>query len=59
MISVGKEERELIHHQFSVDRLLEAMKRKGRLTMGETALVMMEKGLISPMAAGQLMAGEA
>ena len=59
MLAIGKEERELIHHHFSVDRLREAMKRKGRRTMGETALVMMEQGWISPASAGQLLAGEA
>ncbi len=59
MIAIGKEERELIHHHFSVDRLREAMKRKGRRTMGETALVMMEQGWISPASAGRLLAGEA
>lgn len=59
MIAIGKEERELIHHHFSVDRLREAMRRKGRRTMGETALVMMEQGWISPASAGQLLAGEA
>lgn len=58
MIPIGKGEREIIHHDFSVDRLREHMKKQGYLTMGETALVMMEQGILSPHEAGQMVQEE-
>lgn len=54
MIPIGKEERELIHHQFSVDKLREQMGKRKYLTMGEAALVMMQQGILSPVEAGQM-----
>lgn len=54
MIPIGKEEREIIHHQFSVDRLREQMKKQGHLSMGEAAFVMMEQGILSPQEAGRM-----
>lgn len=54
MIPMGKAEREIIHHDFSVDRLRERMKEQGYLSMGEAALVMMEEGILSPEEAGQM-----
>ncbi len=58
LIAIGKEERELIHHHFSVDRLREQMKKRGEWTMGEAALYWMQEGLVSPEEAGQIAAEE-
>ena len=58
MISIGRRERELIHHDFSLDKLGEALKDMGP-TMGEAALAKMEAGLISPKACAEILAGEA
>lgn len=57
MISIGRRERELIHHDFSLDRLTQALKESGP-TMGEAALSKMEAGLISPKACAEILAGE-
>ncbi len=58
MISIGRRERELIHHDFSLDKLEEALRAQGP-TMGEAALSKMEAGLISPEACAMVLAGEA
>ena len=59
MIPFGKPERELLRHDFSVDRLQERMKQQGYATMAESALAMMEEGILSPGEAMQIAAGEA
>ncbi len=58
MISIGRRERDLIHHDFSLDTLSEALKETGP-TMGEAALFKMEARLISPEACAMVLAGEA
>ncbi len=58
MISIGRRERELIHHDFSLDKLGEALRESGP-TMGEAALAKMEARLISPKSCAMVLAGEA
>lgn len=58
MISIGRKERDLIHHGFSADRFRECMKRQGQPSMGEAALTLMAEGVITPEEASMIAAGE-
>ena len=58
MIAVGKKERTLIHHDFSSDKISLSMKEEGQPSMGESALCLMQEGIISPEEASLILAGE-
>ena len=58
MISIGRKERDLIHHGFSADRFRECMKRQGQPSMGEAAHTLMAEGVITPEEASMIAAGE-
>ena len=59
MIAIGDAERRILHHDFSQEELQQAMRRAGQKTMGESALLLMEEGEISPESAAVILAGEA
>ena len=59
MIAIGDSERRILHHDFSQEKLQQAMRRAGQKTMGESALLLMEEGEISPESAAVILAGEA
>ena len=58
MISIGRNERDIIHHDFSAHRFRECMKRQGQPSMGEAALALMTEGVIPPQDAPMIAAGE-
>lgn len=58
MISIGKTERALLHHDVDSDALKERMKETGQPSMGETALLLMKEGLIGPKDASYILEGE-
>ena len=59
MIAIGDSERRILHHDFSQEKLQQAMRKAGQKTMGESALLLMEEGEISPESAAVILAGEA
>ena len=59
MIAIGDSERRILHHDFSQEQLQQAMRKAGQKTMGESALLLMEEGEISPESAAVILAGEA
>ena len=59
MIAIGDSERRILHHDFSQEKLQQAMRKAGQKTMGESALLLMEAGEISPESAAVILAGEA
>lgn len=58
MISMGREEKEIIRHNFSTGRFREAMEKEGQPSMGEAALALMKQGIIAPEEASLILAGE-
>lgn len=58
MISIGRKERDLIHHGFTSDGLRQCMKEQGQPSMGEAALALVREGRISPKEASLILAGE-
>lgn len=58
MISIGRRERDIIHHRFSADDFRKCMKDQGQPSMGEAALTLMAEGVISPDEASLILAGE-
>lgn len=58
MISIGRRERDILHHGFSDRRFRECMKEQGQPSMGEAALALMEEGIIPPEEASMILAGE-
>ena len=58
LISIGREEREILRNQFSSDRFLKQMKKQGQPSMGEAALELMKAGVIPPSEASLILAGE-
>ena len=59
MIAIGDSERRILHQDFSQEKLQQAMREAGQKTMGESALLLMEEGEISPESAAVILAGEA
>lgn len=59
MIAIGDSERRILHQDFSQEKLQQAMRKAGQKTMGESALLLMEEGEISPESAAVILAGEA
>lgn len=59
MIAIGDSERRILHQDFSQEKLQQAMRKAGEKTMGESALLLMEEGEISPESAAVILAGEA
>ena len=59
MIAIGDSERRILHHDFSQEKLQQAMRQAGQKTMGESALLLMEEGEISPESAAVILVGEA
>ena len=59
MIAIGDSERRILHHDFSQEKLQQAMRKAGQTTTGESALLLMEAGEISPESAAVILAGEA